>query len=213
MVEDHINQNPFWQFSVNLYKNEPVKYACLYLQNTQDININLLLFLLWVAKTTRGAVSEKQLTQISDRLDYWHNTITMPLRKIRTKDILQVEQYRRVRRSVLSVELFSDQLEQAILYEYGYNLAKHPFETRQQLSDAVKSLKAFSHFYKFIWHQISQQQLVTLLRFVFEDIEEIFINQVVEAYLIRKTPHLKARLDEQALKREIERMTSSENAD
>ena len=210
MVEDHINQNPFWQFSVNLYKNEPIKYACLYLQNTQDININLLLFLLWVAKTTRGAVSEKQLTQISDRLDYWHSSITIPMRKIRTKDILQVEQYRHVRRAVLSAELFSDQLEQAILYEYGYNLAKHPYESRQQLSDAVKSLKAFSHFYKFVWHQISQQQLVTLLQHVFEDIEEPFITKVVEAYLIRKTPYLKSRLDERALQREIENINSDQ---
>lgn len=195
-MEDPINNNPVWQFSVNLYKNDPVKYACLYLQNTQDININVLLFLLWCAKTTRGAVSEKQLGQIGERLEFWHQKITMPLRKLRTKDILQVEQFRKVRRAVLGVELFSDQLEQAILYEYGYTLQKNFYESRQQLSDAVKSLKAFSHYYKFTWQQISQQQLVTLLNYIFDDIEEPFINQVVEAYLIRKTPSVKPRLED-----------------
>jgi uncharacterized protein (TIGR02444 family) len=43
--------SPFWRFSLRLYRAPGVGDACIVLQEETGVDVNLLLFLLWQAKS------------------------------------------------------------------------------------------------------------------------------------------------------------------
>ena len=44
--------SPFWRFSLRLYRAPGVGDACIALQETSGVDVNLLLFLLWLICTS-----------------------------------------------------------------------------------------------------------------------------------------------------------------
>lgn len=42
--------NPFWNFSLDHYKQEGVQAACLHLQDSFGADVNLVLYCLWLAR-------------------------------------------------------------------------------------------------------------------------------------------------------------------
>jgi len=63
---------------------EGVGSACLELQNAHDLDVNVLLFCLWVGASQRGVLTTFQMKTLTNTVDIWHKDIVRGLRAVRT---------------------------------------------------------------------------------------------------------------------------------
>lgn len=77
----HRSQN-FWDFSVALYARGRVEDACLELQNTYQIDVNLLLLCYWHG-LHHGEFDTVTLAQALEQSARWNKAVVQPLRNVR----------------------------------------------------------------------------------------------------------------------------------
>ena len=108
----------FWRYSLELYGRPGVAGACLALQDSRDIDVNLLLLCCWTGD--RGqALSAGSMARLIAAAEPWHEAVVKPLRSARrwlkTQDRAPAEAAERLRQAVKAQELEAERLEQAIL--------------------------------------------------------------------------------------------------
>ncbi len=77
-----MTDNPFWDYSLNLYQQPGIAQLCIDLQDRFGANVNLVLFACWVGNRGRrldGSNLRAALAEISD----WNKRVTQPLRSRR----------------------------------------------------------------------------------------------------------------------------------
>ena len=77
--------HPFWDFSLQVYMTEGVGPACIALQERHQIDVNILMFLLWLAASGRGAASDADLAAIMTAAGPWHREVVRRIRQVRTR--------------------------------------------------------------------------------------------------------------------------------
>jgi uncharacterized protein (TIGR02444 family) len=74
--------NPFWDYSVELYRHPGVEAACLELQRRHGLDVNLILLCCWQAR--RGvALDRALLARAGDVVASWQAEVVRPLRALR----------------------------------------------------------------------------------------------------------------------------------
>ena len=113
--------NPFWDFSVDFYGQKGVGERLIWLQESLQIDINLMLYCYWVASIGRPILTESQIRKLVMQVKVWQNETVVPLREVRNK--LKQFSYTKykmwsneVRNRVKTAELEAERLEQLILY-------------------------------------------------------------------------------------------------
>jgi uncharacterized protein (TIGR02444 family) len=111
---------PFWRFSLKFYRQGGVSEACIDLQDGYGVDVNLLLFLLWLASDGRK-VSAAEVKAFDDSVRSWRNLTIVPIREVRRKlkgaaTLLAAEAQEAFRNKVKAIELEAEQLQQAGLY-------------------------------------------------------------------------------------------------
>ena len=76
--------SPFWTFSLGYYRGAGVSEACLELQDNCGVDVNVMLFLLWVA-SRRRTVSADQVKALADKVRPWQTDVIGPIRALRRK--------------------------------------------------------------------------------------------------------------------------------
>jgi uncharacterized protein (TIGR02444 family) len=121
----------FWAFSVDLYGRPGVEAACLALQARHGVNVNLLLWALWLAD--RGVVLDPPLLdQARQTVAPWQQAAVAPLREVRRWLRARIEaaepdaiaaawprQVAALRRSIGALELDGEHLIQLLLGRRG----------------------------------------------------------------------------------------------
>lgn len=132
--------SPFWQFSVAFYRTPGVSEACLELQDRCAVDVNVLLFLLWMA-AERRRVTVDQVRGLIDKLKRWQTAVITPLRMLRRMlkiDAPLVEpaaaEFFRVR--VKALELEAERLQQEAMYKLAGGSA---FEIAESVQQAARS--------------------------------------------------------------------------
>ncbi|KTD02037.1 TIGR02444 family protein [Legionella feeleii] len=110
--------NPFWQFSLQVYRDEQVKEACLAFQQQEGLNVNLLLLCCWLAYAVEE-ISQSELVNACHYINDWHEKITQPLRsaRLQLKQESTDEWVNPFYQQVLSDELISEAYQQHRLYQ------------------------------------------------------------------------------------------------
>jgi uncharacterized protein (TIGR02444 family) len=112
--------NPFWQFSLRLYRVPGVAPACLRLQDEAGADVNVLFFLLWNA--SRGArLSAADIAVVDRHVAPWREAAVKPLRAVRRslkddgvlQDAAAADAFRT---RVKGLELEAERLQQEALY-------------------------------------------------------------------------------------------------
>jgi len=119
--------SPFWRFSLGFYGQPSVAEACIALQDGCGVDVNVLLFFLWLA-TERRSVSLEAVRTICVKTEPWRDDVMAPLRAIRRRlkegsplvDPGAAEQFRT---RVKAIELESERLEQEALFALAAGLA------------------------------------------------------------------------------------------
>lgn len=131
--------NPFWDYSLELYRQPGVERACLDLQRRHGLDVNLVLLCCWLG--TRGIEVERDWhARISAICERWQTAVVHPLRQVR--DSLKAEQATprvddlpdrwpeltaALRQRVLAAELDGEHLEQLLLAGFADELVgDHP---------------------------------------------------------------------------------------
>lgn len=111
----HVDQldlnNPFWQFSLEQWRNPALQNQLLHLQNTQGIRINIILLAMWMSFEHRDIRSSLRL--ILDETKAWHEQVVAPLRKTRISLPGSADA---LKKQVQACELQAEQIEQALLF-------------------------------------------------------------------------------------------------
>ncbi len=106
--------NPFWRFSLAVYAAPGVADSCLRLQDGFGVDVNMLLFVAWVAADRRARLAPEDVQRIEDSAARWHKSLVKPVREARRQ--LKASGGP-VYAGIKAAELKLEQIEQALLYD------------------------------------------------------------------------------------------------
>ncbi len=113
-------EHPFWDFSLKVYRAEGVGEACLVLQDRFGIDVNVMLFCLWLGSSGRGVMSDDDMAALGEAVGKWHADVVRGLRAVR--QVMKTgfpevpEKLReRLRGDIQAAEINAEHLEQLLL--------------------------------------------------------------------------------------------------
>lgn len=112
------HNNPFWDFSLRIYAMPSVADVCIALQDEHRVDVNVLLFGLWLAARGRR-VDRDAITKIDRHVCDWRERVVRPLRDTRRylKPLAEGAPARAaLRQRIKEVELSSERIEQDELF-------------------------------------------------------------------------------------------------
>jgi uncharacterized protein (TIGR02444 family) len=130
MTETDAQGSPFWRFSLRFYRQPGVADACIALQDGYGIDVNILLFLLWLAGERRqiGVAEARSLCVTAAP---WRDEVVAPLRTLRRrlKDgvaLIERNAAELFRTRIKAVELEAERLQQEALFALAASLTTAP---------------------------------------------------------------------------------------
>ncbi|HEY2137266.1 MAG TPA: TIGR02444 family protein [Xanthobacteraceae bacterium] len=129
-VETAAQASPFWKFSLGYYRGAGVSEACLELQDTCGVDVNVVLFLLWLA-SQRHVIAADQVKQIADKVRPWQVDVIGPIRALRRMlksdaPLLDKGAAELFRTKIKAIELESERLQQEAMYALADSLTSAP---------------------------------------------------------------------------------------
>lgn len=118
--------SPFWRFSLRFYRQAGVADACIALQDGCGVDVNVLLFLLWLA-TARRRVSVATAQEVCAKAAAWHDDVVVPLRTLRRRlkdgsTLVERSAAELFRTRIKAVELESERLQQEAMFALAARL-------------------------------------------------------------------------------------------
>jgi uncharacterized protein (TIGR02444 family) len=112
--------NPFWTFSLGYYRGAGVSEACLELQDSCGVDVNVVLFLLWLA-TQKRHLAEVQVKALTEKVGPWQIDVVGPIRRLRRMlksdaPLIDKGTAELFRTRIKAVELESERLQQEAMY-------------------------------------------------------------------------------------------------
>ena len=77
--------HPFWDYSLKVYMSDGVGAACLALQEAHQLDVNVVLFCIWLGESGRGALTDAEMAEVTGAVGAWHDSVVRPLRAVRTR--------------------------------------------------------------------------------------------------------------------------------
>jgi len=178
-------QSAFWTFSTDLYDRPGVEAACLALQDRHDLDVNLLLWALWLAEC--GVVLDAPtLERGRVAIASWQGEIIDPLRAARRRLRQRIEQdhaediagqwprqVEALRQNILALELDCEHLAQLALGHLGDELKP---SRRASAKLAVGNLACLDGF-----EDDDRGDLANLLKQVFPDALQAHLDAALDS--------------------------------
>ncbi len=79
-----MSESGLWRFSLAFYRQPGVADACIRLQDEAGVDVNVMLYLLYLAGRGK-AISAAEMSRIEAVTADWRSAVVMPLREIRRK--------------------------------------------------------------------------------------------------------------------------------
>jgi uncharacterized protein (TIGR02444 family) len=113
---------PFWRFSLKFYGQAGVSDACIALQDDCGVDVNLLLFLFWLA-SERQALTPDEVKKLDATIKSWRELTIIPIRDTRrklkgAKTFVEPAKQEALRDKVKAVELEAEKLQQEALFAF-----------------------------------------------------------------------------------------------
>ena len=120
MPETSPSDTPFWRFSLSFYRQAGVAEACIALQDGCGVDVNLMLFLLWLAAGGRQ-LSVENIKELDAAVRGWRDLTIVPIRDVRRKlkgapTLVEAGRQEAFRTKIKAVELEAERLQQEALY-------------------------------------------------------------------------------------------------
>lgn len=114
----------FWEFSLAVYSRSGVPDACLELQDKHGADVNVVLFMLWVADRGRRLSAEDIVGMVNLTAD-WQSEVVRPLRLARRflkmpATEWQLQETAALRARIKTNELEAERLQQRVMANFFY---------------------------------------------------------------------------------------------
>jgi uncharacterized protein (TIGR02444 family) len=114
------SETPLWRFSLHFYRQAGVADACIALQDECGVDVNLLLFLLWLAGGKRQ-LSAAHVKDLDNAVGTWRGLTIIPIRNIRrmlkgAASPVDANKQEALRTKIKAIELEAERLQQEALY-------------------------------------------------------------------------------------------------
>jgi uncharacterized protein (TIGR02444 family) len=132
--------SPFWTFSLGFYRGAGVSEACLELQDACGVDVNVVLFLLWLASQKRQLPAD-QVGRLADKVRPWQADVIGPIRTLRRRlksdaPLLDKGAAELFRTKIKAVELESERLQQEAMYALAGDLLPTPASSAEAAARA-----------------------------------------------------------------------------
>ena len=139
--------SPFWRFSLGFYRWPGVADACIALQDGCGVDVNILLFLLWLATARRCAPPAIAKT-LCAKVDPWRDDVVVPLRTLRRRlkngsSLVERNAAELLRTRIKAVELESERLQQEAMFALADGLITESAPTVEAAARA--NVAAYEH--------------------------------------------------------------------
>jgi len=127
MADPQMEQgSPFWRFSLRFYRQPGVADACIALQDGCGVDVNILLFFLWLA-TARRCVPPATAEDVCAKVASWHDDVVVLLRTLRRRlkdgsSLVERGAAEVFRTRIKAIELESERLQQESMYALAAGL-------------------------------------------------------------------------------------------
>jgi uncharacterized protein (TIGR02444 family) len=116
----------FWRFSLRFYRQPGVADACIALQDGCGVDVNMLLFLLWLG-TTRRRVPLAATQEVWAKAAPWRDDVVVPLRTLRRRlkdgsSLVERSAAELFRTRIKAIELESERLQQESMFALAAGL-------------------------------------------------------------------------------------------
>jgi uncharacterized protein (TIGR02444 family) len=106
---------PIWDFVLKFYGRQGVSEACIALQDTVGIDVNMVLFLMWMAGQGRSMAAADVKT-VSEMSHGWQREVVVPIRGVRrllkaNAPLVDPDTAAAYRKKVQAIELEGEQLQ------------------------------------------------------------------------------------------------------
>ncbi|MCG8492064.1 MAG: TIGR02444 family protein [Sneathiellales bacterium] len=137
-----------WEYSVKLYSNEEVSKACLSLQDRQSLDVNIVLFCVWVAASGHGEFEGSELSSALHISKNWQDGSVKPLRDVRrflksSFEPIDARMAADLKRVISESELFAEKLEILALDRLIDRPATGSFDQKACLEAAALNLMTY----------------------------------------------------------------------
>ncbi len=134
----HRAESPFWRFSLRFYARPHIAEACLVLQDNSGADVNVLLFVLYLADQ-RKELSADEIAQLDSAVAQWREAVVKPLRTLRRGlksgvEFIPGPVSETFRSQIKRLELESEQIEQHRLEEFASTIGS-PSASRMQAAE------------------------------------------------------------------------------
>lgn len=119
--------NDHWAYSVAVYSRPGVAPACLTLQDSANLDVNVLLVALWATGFIGRAIQPDEIVAADREISVWRKEVIQPLRKIRRglkqRSFLACDQGADGLRNLIKTsELNAERVEQKVLATWAKSL-------------------------------------------------------------------------------------------
>lgn len=138
---------PFWDFSISLYSKPGVGAACLALQDRHGIDVNILMFCLWLANDGYPAVGEEEMRTYRRAVEPWHREAVRGLRAVRKwmkpeHPPIDHDLAQSLRARIQKIEIDAEHLEQITLFSCVHT-EKQALDEPAKLSNAIANVRLY----------------------------------------------------------------------
>ncbi len=136
----------FWDFSLAVYSKSGVPDACLELQDKHGADVNIVLFMLWVADQGR-CLSVEDIGKLTDLIAGWQNEVVRPLRVARRflkapAEEWQLQETAALRARIKADELEAERLQQSVMTNFFHSQSLG--QADESHSAALTNLKTYA---------------------------------------------------------------------
>ena len=134
----HRAESPFWRFSLRFYARPHIAEACLALQDNSGADVNILLFVLYLADQ-RKQLSAGDIARLESAVAGWRDAVVRPLRTLRRGlksgvEFIPGPVSETFRSQIKRLELESEQIEQHRLEEFASTIGS-PCASRMEAAE------------------------------------------------------------------------------
>ena len=179
-------EHPFWDFSLGVYMSEGVGPACLELQDAHELDVNVLLFCMWLGASGRGTLDAAEMTTALGAVEAWHHDVVRGLRAVRVRmkggmPPAPDELSESLRQRIQKAEIDCEHTEQLMLAGTIDRDADEWRAADARLADAVANVATYFSAIAGVAKDADRSNLAHMLGFAFTDLDTGIVREACDS--------------------------------
>lgn len=185
-MEDFSRHCPFSRFTRDVFASDQMSSALYHLQHRSGFNLNIVLYLLWLAKACYGRTTKRQVKTLESQVALWHHRVVAELKYTHALVATHPDPIAVQIKSELQAEIVKAQcIEQRMLYDLKLKTRLLRRSAQQQLVDACVNIVSYCELKNELLLSEDQVALGQLFQAVFNTIEPAEISKQLRLSLNR----------------------------